>query len=295
MQLIQCIAILVMFIGKISSGNEYEKQEVAIITNITISLLKQSRKYLNHHIYHSLEESILSEIELTNYYNNEYIGLIGVGTPPQFLSVVFDTGSSDIWFPSSKCTNCGSHKYFDSSVSTSYSTVSVLNNKDSNSEQGLSFVLDYGSGKVKGNIASDHIIVGELIINNLQFGEISYEDTAIASFYMDGVCGLAFQSLSVVTKPSLIDLIFQSYPNMNKSFSLFLNSNPNDLKNPSLLTFGSYNLDIVDKNARFFYTPVIRYGNDLTYWAVSIVSFRIGISSRSNEVNEYSLSLCDYG
>jgi Eukaryotic aspartyl protease len=32
-------------------------------------------------------------IELSDYYNNEFVGTIGVGTPPQYFTVVFDTGT----------------------------------------------------------------------------------------------------------------------------------------------------------------------------------------------------------
>jgi hypothetical protein len=44
------------------------------------------------------------------------------------MTVVFDTGSSDVWIPGEGCTTCGKHTIFNADESSSYA--SITNSKN---------------------------------------------------------------------------------------------------------------------------------------------------------------------
>ena len=93
---------------------------------------------------------------------------------------------------------------------------------------------------------------------------------------MDGIVGLAFSGLSIVTHPTLLDLYQEQNHHLPAHFSVFLSSDPTDTTNPSLLTFGGYDLSLVSSNATWQFTPVVRFGyGEDTYWSVKMQSLTI--------------------
>lgn len=117
------------------------------------------------------------------------MGQISIGTPPQNFSMDFDTGSSDIWVPSTKClSTCGTHPRFDSTKS---STFELISND--------TWQLQYGDGStVIGYTAYDTVRLGQYIQPHQRIGLVSSETTQLSrDMYLDGIFGLGFPPLAL--------------------------------------------------------------------------------------------------
>ncbi|XP_065792814.1 renin isoform X2 [Muntiacus reevesi] len=158
-----------------------------------------------------------SPVVLTNYLDAQYYGEIGIGTPPQTFKVIFDTGSANLWVPSTKCsplyTACEIHSLYNSLESSSYV------------ENGTEFTIHYGSGKVKGFLSQDLVTVGGITVTQT-FGEVT--ELPLMPFMLakfDGVLGMGFPAQAVGGVTPVFDHILAQRVLTEDVFSVYYSRN----------------------------------------------------------------------
>ncbi|KAL7205532.1 hypothetical protein ACSBR2_018465 [Camellia fascicularis] len=216
-------------------------------------------------------ESDVDIISLKNYMDAQYYGEISIGSPPQKFTVIFDTGSSNLWVPSSKCIfsiACLLHPKYKHTKSKSYHKI------------GKSCAIHYGSGSVKGFLSQDNVGVGDLVVNDQVFMEATKEGSltfVVAKF--DGILGLGFQEISVGdVVPVWYNMVEQGIVK-EEVFSFWLNRDP-DAKDGGELVFGG--VDPKHFKGVHTYVPVTQKG----YWQFEMEDFLIG---------NYSTGYCSGG
>ncbi|KAK5964417.1 Peptidase A1 domain-containing protein [Trichostrongylus colubriformis] len=171
-----------------------------------------------------------------DYYDNEYLGNITIGTPEQNFMVVLDTGSANLWVPDRDClyaacndpkcaaglvckvfcpkqrccamhaaandepsNPCEGKSYFDWKKSTTYVAL----------EKRIDFEISYGTGSARGFLGNDTVKFGgadeknRLIVPGAMFGQAVEIAPFFANQPTEGILGLGFRDLAVdgVTPP----------------------------------------------------------------------------------------------
>jgi cathepsin D len=194
-------------------------------------------------------------VPLNDAQDAQYYGKMSIGTPPQEFTTLFDTGSSNLWVPSTQCSGCN-HKKYDHTQSSTY----VAN--------GTTFTIQYGSGSCKGFLSTDNVEIAGLTVKSTTFAEITTEPGItfkVAKF--DGLFGLAFQSIAVdnVT-PVFRDMMDQGLV-AAPLFSFWLSSTPNIFGHGGELMLGG--IDDSHYTGNINYIPI----TSDTYWEFQISSF----------------------
>ncbi|XP_006026084.1 pepsin A-like [Alligator sinensis] len=195
---------------------------------------------------------------MTNNMDIEYYGTISIGTPPQQFSVLFDTGSSNLWVPSVYCSSpaCSNHNQFNPQNSSTYQATSE------------SVSIQYGTGSMTGFLAYDTVEVGGIQVVNQIFGLSETEPGTFLEYSpFDGILGLAFPSISSSGATPVFDNMMSQNLVSQDLFSVYLSSNDEE---GSFVMFGG--IDQSYYSGSLNWIPL----SAETYWQITVDSITMG-------------------
>jgi len=215
--------------------------------------------------------------------DQDYYGTIAVGTPPTTFNVILDSGSSDLWLAGGTGTDDGI-ALFDPTAS---STSNMLNEP---------FQVRYGSGEVRGVLASDTVQMAGFEVSNQIFGLVELVEGDLISAPVSGLMGMAFQSLSSSGATPLWQTLAESNaldsPLMSFQLTRFNNdSNVEDLEQGGTFTLGAVNSSLFTGDIDYQDIPANAPG----YWIQELSGLSVGSNSLPLANDTSSFAAIDTG
>ncbi|XP_067110284.1 nothepsin [Osmerus mordax] len=201
-----------------------------------------------------------SSLKLYNFMDAQFYGVVSLGTPEQNFTVVFDTGSADLWVPSSYCVSeaCGVHNKFKAFESSTFN------------HDGRTFGIHYGTGHLLGIMAKETLKISNMTVVNQEFGESVFEPGfmfVMAKF--DGVLGLGYPSLASELGNPVFDTIMAQKLVEMPVFSFYLSRSKSTTEPEGELLLGG--IDEALFIGQIQWVPVTVKG----YWQVQIDNIKV--------------------
>jgi len=157
---------------------------------------------------------------LTDENQEDWTGTIGIGTPEQNFLIDFDTGSSDLWVPSSSCSSsvCSSKTQYTSSASST------------SAQQSGTFSIQYGDGStVSGPVYTDTVTVAGVKVTGQTFSAVTTLSDSFSNDPIDGILGLGLSGLSNLNADPFFVSAFKQGAVSQNEFSFKLASSGSSL------------------------------------------------------------------
>ncbi|KAI0032718.1 aspartic peptidase domain-containing protein, partial [Vararia minispora EC-137] len=209
-----------------------------------------------------------------------YFAQVSVGTPPQTFNVTLDTGSSDLWFASSRCQTCPRD-----------TPLLQLNMSTSLQSSTNAVTLSYGSGTVSGTLVRDTVSMGPYTVSNQTF--VAVDDMKFNGFQgqISGIMGLPFESHAT----PLWETLVQGSQLSNSEFSFFptrffrTGVSVNQMDPGGVLTLGGSNSTFFTGSIEFINLPA----SNSSFWLQEIAA--LTLNGKSIVLGSANLAAIDTG
>lgn len=216
--------------------------------------------------------------------NGEFLMKLSIGTPPESLSAIMDTGSDLIWTQCLPCSNCFDQKtpIFDPKKSSSFSKLSCSSSlcealPTSTCSDGCEYFYAYGDySSTEGVLASETFSFGDVSVDGIGFG-CGGDNEGDGFSQGAGLVGLGRGPLSLVSQLK------------EPKFSYCLTSMAGDSETSPLL-MGS--LARVNKNDTSFAaktTPLIKNPSQPSFYYLSLQGISVGDTLLPIEKDTFSI------
>ncbi|ANQ10543.1 Aspartyl protease, partial [Plasmodium coatneyi] len=195
-------------------------------------------------------------LPLQQLQDSQYVGYIQIGTPPQTIRPIFDTGSTNIWVVSTKCKDdtCLKVHRYNYKLSKSFRYYKPLTNLD----------IMFGTGIIQGVIGVENFRIGPFKLFNQPFGLVKREkrseskSNVFERINFEGIVGLAFPAMLSTGKTTIYENLMDTYKLSHNEFSIYIGK---DNKHSALI-FGGVDRRFFEGDIYMF--PVVRE----YYWEI---------------------------
>lgn len=196
------------------------------------------------------------EIQLTPYATG-YTLPIYFGD--QKFTVIFDTGSSDLWIPEKNCVTCGNKNKYDPDK-----------HKHDFSTKYDRFRAVYGTGEARGYTGFSDFLIGDAFVPKQKFGLAIRVSPYLKEQEYDGVIGFGLGRNSVMGASTPFSIMVKNGLINYPSFGLFLGREEDGTSGLSSLFIGGFDSSRIVGEIN--YNPVVT--ND-GYWTILLNGFSI--------------------
>jgi cathepsin D len=220
--------------------------------------------------------------------DSSYIASIDIGTPPQTMNVVLDTGSSDLWVADDKCTNCDASTPLFQSTKSSTLQFSTSTNSE--------VQLTYGSGQVSGGLARDTVSMAGFGIQEQIFVGVDDVSQGFLDGSVSGILGLAFPALARSEATPFWDALIQGNQLAAPEMSFYLERLLDDTNAPNeapggVFTLGGTNSSLFSGQIEFL--DIV--GNPNTFWLLTLSAVTVQGQSIPITTGDSAVSAIDTG